>query len=280
LWFEKHAESHINSSWPVIHISRIPAHSNLAISGGTHRYHLSRMNRRFYGPFHWMKIQHEQKCYSLTKKVIAHSALIAEEIAEGYQIPRERIRTIYPPVDSEKFSLNAREKRQYYRHKWGVTDGQFVLVFPSGDHQRKGADLILKALELADPRVRLAVAGRKSIDHERVINLGFQSDMPGVYAAADAAILASGYEPFGLVGPEAILCGTPVLLAETIGATEVLSAPACFKFSRTVDGLARLLEQVLVLFDSGQWVLTDPEKYIHYSYQIDEHIDDVLRELK
>ena len=65
--------------------------------------------------------------------------------------------------------------------------------------------------------------------------------MERAYNAADYTILASYYEPFGLVGIESVLCGTPVLLADAIGCTEVLSHIACHSFSRDYSQFLRSL---------------------------------------
>ena len=53
--------------------------------------------------------------------------------------------------------------------------------------------------------------------------LGYRSDIEDVYRAVDFTILASTYEPFGLVGVESVLCGTPVLVAD--GRDDIIDPP-------------------------------------------------------
>lgn len=154
------------------------------------------------------------------------------------------------------------------------------MLFPSNDHERKGARLILDALEGMDERLVLAVAGKNPLKGSHVLNLGFCENMPEIYAAADATILASVYEPFGLVGPESILCGTPVLLADTIGAVEVLSQPASYSFARNADALRELLLKMLDRFDSENLVIASPECCIHYPYSFDAYLDELIRLLE
>ena len=55
-------------------------------------------------------------------------------------------------------------------------------------------------------------------------------DDHGFYRAVDFTVMASRYEPFGLVGVESLLCGTPVLCAQGVGCAEVLRAPAQIPF--------------------------------------------------
>ena len=141
----------------------------------------------------------------------------------------------------------------------------------------ESTDLILEALSRMDKPFVLAVAGRKEINHPKVLNLGYRENMPALYAAADASILASKYEAFGLVGPESICCGTPVLFADTIGAVEVLSQPACFRFSRTVESLCVTLETVYAKFRAGTLPVEKPDTHIHYPYSLHAYLDEIIR---
>jgi glycosyltransferase involved in cell wall biosynthesis len=55
---------------------------------------------------------------------------------------------------------------------------------------------------------------------ERVRILGFvnQTGLPGVYVASDLLVLPSEYEPFGVVVNEAMLCGCPAVVSDSVGA--------------------------------------------------------------
>jgi glycosyltransferase involved in cell wall biosynthesis len=46
--------------------------------------------------------------------------------------------------------------------------------------------------------------------------------MAELYAAVDFTILPSFYEPFGLVVPESLACGTPVIVSPYVGAKDLL----------------------------------------------------------
>lgn len=56
--------------------------------------------------------------------------------------------------------------------------------------------------------------------------------MPELYQASDYTIMASNYEPFGLVGLESILSGTPIIFADNIGCLEILKNNFGYTFSR------------------------------------------------
>jgi len=279
-WFERVAIRYCDAAWPTIAISRVPQGADMAISGGTHLGHLADKGRSRHGLFARLTIRHERALYRSARTIVAHSERVRQEIINLYGIDAAKTVTLHPPVDTIAFSRAARVDRDAIRQRLGVQARELLLLFPSNNHVLKGASLILAALEDFDSRVRLAVAGKSPLDHPNVINLGFRKDMPALYAAADAVILASKYEAFGMVGPEAILCGTPVLFADTVGAIEVLSESACLRFERTVDSLRAALNVALERFDAGLLELTEPTQHIHYPFDIDAHLDALIERLQ
>lgn len=271
--FETRAWSKARHGWPSIGISRAPG-PELCIVGGTHLGHLLDRGKKRIGFFDRATVARETALYRQAKRIVSHSAKVAGEIVKHYAIDPDKITTLYPPVDTDTFSLAARTNREQMRQTLGISPGELMLLFPSNNHALKGADLILAALEGFDPRLRLVVAGKTALNANGVINLGFRSDMPALYAAADAVILASHYEAFGLVGPEAILCGTPAIFSNTVGAAEVLSDHACLRFERNVPALRSALKIALARLDAGTLSLLDnPGQHIHYPFSLPQHFD-------
>lgn len=276
--FEHKAYEYIRQGWPVIGISRITGGQvDLSISGGTHPAHLVDKGKAKPGYFDKQVIANERALYTNSRAIVTHSGRVRDEIVRDYQIDPAKIHVLYPPIDTTFFNRGLEAERDRIRQSLGVGKGQFLLLFPSNNHELKGADLILEALEKHEGDFVLAVAGKKELKHPRVLNLGFRQDMPALYTAADATILASKYEAFGLVGPESISCGTPVLFADTIGATEVLSEPGCYRFKRNADDLEKLLTQMSELFHEGSLRVEIPSECIHYPYVFDDYLDELIR---
>ncbi|MEY3513190.1 MAG: Mannosylfructose-phosphate synthase [Pseudomonadota bacterium] len=275
LLFESRALYKCQPQWPTIGISRVPG-VVMSIVGGTHKGHLLDKKRGRVGYFDSRTIARENEMYRQAKVIVAHSGKVAIEIARLYDISPKKISILYPPVNTTTFSLEARKERDKLREQIGVAPDQFLLLFPSNNHALKGADLILEALHDFDPRIRLAVAGKTRLNAPNAINLGFCKDMPALYGAADAVILASHYEAFGLVGPEAVLCGTPALFAKTVGAAEVLSEDACIQFDRNVPSLREALGKALNKFESNTLQLSAPANHIKYPFSPSQHFDQVF----
>lgn len=275
--FDHKAYGYIKDGWPVIGISRVTGGPvDLSVSGGTHLAHLIDKGKKKPGYFDKQVIANEKTLYTNSRIIVTHSRRVHDEIVRDYQIDPAKIHVLYPPVDTGFFNMTLQRERDRIRESLGVGKDQFLLLFPSNNHELKGADLILKALEKQDTSFVLAVAGKKELKHPKVLNLGFRQDMPALYTAADATILASKYEAFGLVGPESISCGTPVLFSDTIGAAEVLSEPGCYRFKRSVEDLGELLDRMGERFRTGKLRVESPAKCIHYPYRFDEYLDELI----
>lgn len=204
--------------------------SDILFCGGTHRgFTPHRSRHRIYDSF---TTYFEDLAFRNAKFILPASQLIAQELQSLYGINKNKLVTAYPPIPTGKFRCFPNHKRLQARTDLGLSPDKTVLLFPSASgHQRKGLPFIVESLK-GLTNFELAVAGKPNkIECPSIISLGYQTDMEKVYNAADYTILASNYEPFGLVGVESVLCGTPVILAKNIGCTEVLSGSACITFN-------------------------------------------------
>ena len=108
----------------------------------------------------------------------------------------------------------------------------------------KGLPLLLDAVAtLPKNEYELAVAGSPGRQFRPLGNvkyLGFVREMADLYRAVDLTVLPAIYEPFGLVVTESIACGTPVITAAEVGATDVISPTSGIVLDRlNIAALAR-----------------------------------------
>jgi D-inositol-3-phosphate glycosyltransferase len=207
---------------------------------------------------------------------VIHAAdrILVPTSAEGthlrrlYDAPSERIRIVSPGVDTALFRRLPKEES---RASLGLA-GRRVVLFVGRLQPLKGPDLAIRAVAEAirrDPRatrdVVLAVVGGPSgtgdapaglralaeaegiADRVLFLPPRAHAELPGVYTAADALVMPSRSESFGLVALEAQACGVPVVAADVGGLRYVIRAgrtgflvsdrqPAAY-----ADGLLRLL---------------------------------------
>lgn len=197
---------------------------NILICGGTHLGYLKHTAKRakFLDK---MEIKLEKESYHSADLIVVHSHSLTQELLEYYQVPKEKIVCLHPPIDIEKFNQRYQCAKQLHRQRLGIASDKTILLFPSTGHERKGIHLLLEAVKrLPEQDFELIIAG-DAIPHNNIPNckyMGFVEDMALLYSVADVTVLPSYYEPFGLVAMESLQCGTPVVLSKFVGAIDII----------------------------------------------------------
>lgn len=193
------------------------------------------------------------------------SAVLAVSEAERRQleqmgVPPERIRLLANPVDLNEHQAPA--TRGAFRAAHGIGSRPLVLYLGKLTLRKRVDDLVSAfAADLA-PDARLAVAGndmgtRGALEHlaqelglgDRVVFTGLLRGAARLEALADADVLVypSADEVFGLVPLEALLTGTPVVVADDSGCGELISQVGGGLVTRLgdVNALASAIREVL-----------------------------------
>jgi mannosylfructose-phosphate synthase len=181
------------------------------------------------------RINEETLLYRHCDEVIATTPLQIDMIVGDYGAPAERVHMIPPGYDDNRFFPVSAASRHAIRQRLGYT-GRAVLAI-GRLARNKGYDLLIDAFAIVASRIpdavlHLAVGGtllnaaeQKILDDlksqvatlgltERVKFSGFVADaeLADHYRAADAFVLSSRYEPFGMTAIEAMACGAPTVI--------------------------------------------------------------------
>jgi glycosyltransferase involved in cell wall biosynthesis len=106
--------------------------------------------------------------------------------------------------------------------------------------------------ELGEELTRFAKSASLSVQWRGFVN---QSELPAVYAQADAIVLPSEFETWGLVVNEAMACRVPAVVSEAVGCAPDLVEPGVtgeICQHGDVAGLAQAIEKVLRADQDGQ----------------------------
>lgn len=156
------------------------------------------------------------------------------------------------PPGADRESLRAR-----FLANFPELQGKPFLLFLSRIHEKKGCDLLLEALLRSGSRQHLVIAGPCE-DAGLLARLKAQAaglsvtfagplwreDKWAALAAADAFVLPSHQENFGIAVVEALASGLPVLISNKVNIwREVVADGAAVAEDDTVDGTVRLLER-------------------------------------
>jgi UDP-glucose:(heptosyl)LPS alpha-1,3-glucosyltransferase len=227
---------------------------------GVHRVWLQR-KRRFapwwrkpfigLGAFHRTLLELEAQTFNPqnTRHIIANSEMVKREILENFRFPPERIHLVRNGVDVVRFQGGNREAT---RARFGVKDGEFLLLFVGSGWERKGLKYLLQAMDrllvlqgldivgkewigkrfsgsqpfaLPPRNVKLLVVGQgrpPATVPDDVIFAGRMRDVENAYAAADLFVFLPIYEPSANVVVEARAAGLPVITSAQNGACELI----------------------------------------------------------
>lgn len=159
---------------------------------------------------------------------------LKDVLVDDLGVPAEKVTVLRNGVDLTQFSPG---NRAAYRDELGVTGPTVASV----GHliPRKGHDIVIQAMAQL-PDVKLLIAGdgpeQRSLEalgatlgiSDRLCFLGAvpYDQIPRVYSAVDALVLASDREGWPNVLLESMACGTPVVASRCWGTPEVVRTPA------------------------------------------------------
>jgi glycosyltransferase involved in cell wall biosynthesis len=168
---------------------------------------------------------------ALADQVLTVSDLARDSYLEA-GVPASKVHALMLGADLDLFTPGTDAVRD---------DGAFVFLFCGATIRRKGFDLLLEAFsriagELPEARLRVvgprgddgALAGLADLRHgghgERITAAGpvSQPELADELRAADCLVLPSRNDSFGMVVPEALACGLPVLVSDMVGAKELV----------------------------------------------------------
>lgn len=177
-------------------------------------------------------------------------------------MPREKIYVHYTGLDRELFHPIERAAARALVSaipNLGIWSEGPLIVTPGALIPRKGQRLAIEALALL-PEARLALAGTGEDEHNlqalakrlgvshRVHFLG-QVDhdvLPHLLCAADVLVLPSASEGLANVWIEGLACGTPIVIPDTGGASEVVKDPSAGRLvARNPEAIAKAVSEIL-----------------------------------
>lgn len=205
-------------------------------------------------------------------------------------------RMVFSPysVDSSLFAQQRLSfNREESRRDLGIDQDDFLFVFSGKLIPRKQPLLLLEAIRQMETRNNIALVvlgdgplkekvcqlGRQVLG-DRFLFQGFvnQSRLGRYYVAADAFVLPSHYETWGLVVNEAMQFGLPVIVSTNVGCSKdlVLDGETGFRFqSGDASSLSKLMDHLARDRISAKRMGLKAQERIR-SYSIEEGLSGIL----
>ncbi|MBP6225218.1 MAG: MSMEG_0565 family glycosyltransferase [Rhizobacter sp.] len=195
----------------------------------------------------------QQRGFESAQQVLCVSQLWCDVLAQAHGIEAAQVQN---GVDCRRYTRRADASDARVAARYGLRGGAQAPVFLSvgGIEERKNTVRLLEAfiaLQAEVPQAQWVIAGGASLlNHDACVSdfkdkladsgLGIgpgqaivltgpvaDADMPALYRAADAMVMPSLREGFGLVVLEALACGTPAVVSAIAPFTEHLRDTDC-----------------------------------------------------
>jgi len=197
------------------------------------------------------------------KRVIAVSVNTKKDIVEHFKIQENKIKVIYEGVDDQFRVIKDRDKIEKFQKKYNITK---PFIFYTGVwRNHKNLVGLIRAFGILKKKYNLdyclVLGGKEDLYYPEarktweklglesdIIRTGFidQEDLPLFYNMAKVFVIPSFYEGFGLIGLEAMACGTPVVSSNTTSLPEVLGEAAVYFDPKKPEEMAERIKLVLI----------------------------------
>ncbi len=214
-----------------------------------------------------LRLVSERKLVQTCQGIVAATPRERDNLLEYYGAALEKIKVVPCGVNLRRFRP---VDRQAARRQLDFGPDESILLYVGRFVPEKGLDRLIEALARLRrlPRPRLVVVGGDGSDSaayqdlqrlvhqcgvaERVTFAGRiePSALPLYYSAANALVIPSRYESFGLAGLESLACGTPVV-STPVGAADGILDKNSFGVVISGETPAALAGSIEVLLSGG-----------------------------
>lgn len=177
-----------------------------------------------------------------SQRIIADSNATAEHCIQAGMDPR-KLSVIYECVETEKYFKVGKPERHKVRLELGIGEDKLAIGLVGHVLRYKGHEEFVRAAAVVAaqcPEAKFIIVGDdrmsdepnfmpylKTLAHElgisdRLLFIGFRSDVPDIMAAMDLVVVPSWKEPFGRVVVEALATSRPVVGTNVGGIPEIV----------------------------------------------------------
>ena len=200
---------------------------------GVHKVFLQIEEKSKLNPLHIVYLYLEKRCFLNSKKIIANSNMVKNEIISTYGVDSNKIEVIHNGFPLENF--NKQSSFEKLKKEFPINDEDKIILYVGSGFKRKGVKEFLEIVsKLQNKNFKAFVVGKeknisfyknfvKDLNLEKnVIFTGPRSDVKDFYSISDIFLFPTRYEPFSNVILEAMNYGNIVITTKQNGASEIL----------------------------------------------------------
>ena len=218
-----------------------------------------------------------------SKKVISCSNSMKGELEQHFHLPSEKITVIPNAVDLSKYQRNI--DKNAVKRRYGIESHEKIILFIGRLVPQKGVEYLVRAIPLILQQhkdAKFVVVGdgwsrdylenmvRSAGFGEKIRFLGFISDLEltELTMSADALVIPSVYEPFGIVALEGMAAGVPVVAANVGGLAEIIEheRTGVLVYSKNPESIAWGVNRILSDQGYANWLVQNAKKKVREVY--------------
>jgi len=219
-------------------------------------------------------------------KVIICSSSMRGELEHRFRLPPEKIAVIPNAIDTSAYRRNS--SGDDVRRRYGIGSYEKLVLFVGRLVPQKGVEYLIRAAPHILERhgeARFIIAGdgwsKSHLENlavssgcgDRMRFLGFtsNSELVELTMSADALVVPSIYEPFGIVALEGMAAGVPVVAANVGGLADIVEhdRTGVLVYPKNPESVAWGVNKVLSDQGYSEWLVRNAKKKVNdvYSWQ-------------
>ncbi|OGV49499.1 MAG: hypothetical protein A2X49_00975 [Lentisphaerae bacterium GWF2_52_8] len=213
-----------------LHLSHIIGQSAAMFAGTRKIIHMHSLEKAPRGLIGWWKSFLVQKA----DMVIPVSQASLKAFQKAYPLYKNQVKVIYNGVDIAEIRKRCKESK-YHRAEFGVEENAFLIISVANLKWEKGLIYLIAGAQRLPPSIHFLIVGdgpqktmlkeeiEKAKLSERFHFLGQRRDIPELLSLANAFVLPSVVEGFGISLLEALAVGLPSIASNVGGIPEMFS---------------------------------------------------------
>ena len=255
--------------------------------GGTHKTFL-KVKGFSLNPLHPVYLILERKTLQNSKRIIAISNMVKNDIIRDYDIDPDKIDVIYNGIELETIDeKEKKERKARILQEFGIDDEVPIILYVGSGFERKGVWEMLEILSrLRTPFHAFIVGKEKRMKRyrkraqeleiaQKVTFTGPRTDVAHFYCASDLFLFPTHYEPFGSVILEAMHYGNAVITTKQCGGGELLNEKWLMENPSDIS-IVSTIEELLTTPDLLEKVKSENEA-IACKHSIEHNVDETIK---
>lgn len=254
---------------------------------GVHKRFLEIEKKSIFNPLHAVYLFIEKRTFNNSKKIIAISNMVKNDIINAYNINPKKIKVIYNGFKLEKINYELSFSNLKKEFNLKNKNEEKIFLYVGSGFKRKGVKEFLEILsKLKNKNFRAFVVGKeKKIQYykdyakelgieNKIVFTGPRTDVKDFYSISDIFLFPTKYEPFGNVIIEAMNYENVVITTELCGGGEILSQDLIMKNSEDYSIVEKIDD--LLSNDNKIEKLKNENLKIVQNFSIEKNVQETL----